>query len=305
MNTPTSSIKAHVALLSAIVIWSLSFIAIRYSLHGYSPGSLSLLRYLIASICLLPIFLRSPQILPLTNKQWLSVIFIGATGIAGYSLLLNKGEQFVPSGTASFIVSQTPVLSALLAIIFLRERIALMNVIGIVVSIAGVSLIAFSHMNFAVNKSISFILLATLFGSFQSILQKSLLTTMTETQVVSLGTFIGTSFLCFFARDLDEEIASAPSSATLAVVFLGVVPSILGQWLWCYGLARTTVIKASVYLYAMPLLSTVFAWIILSELPTVLALVGGLIALCGAVLVKADIFVQRNRLTSNASSLSS
>ncbi|WP_411139793.1 EamA family transporter [Streptomyces sp. x-80] len=62
--------------------------------------------------------------------------------MSAYQLLLNWGEIHVPAGTASLIVAVVPAISALLATVFLGERLTLAAVAGSAVALGGAALIA-------------------------------------------------------------------------------------------------------------------------------------------------------------------
>lgn len=280
-------IKSQLALAASITLWSFSFVAIRIGLEGYSPGALALLRYTVASLCLLAFFPKHARNFSLSMRDLLLLSAIGVIGIAGYSIFLTSGQKTVSSGMASFMIAQTPVITATLAMLMLKERPEPITFLGIVISIIGVSIIWQGQpVHLDLDTGLFLVMLATICGSLHSIWQKHLLGGLSPYQVTALCTWIATIALVIFAADLAKSFHHASLNATLAVVFLGIIPSTLGQWLWCYGLKNTLVTQATTYLYAMPILSTIFAWLILGEMPGSTALLGGSIALLGAIIVK-------------------
>jgi drug/metabolite transporter (DMT)-like permease len=74
-------------------------------------------------------------------------------------------------------------------------------------------------------------------------------------------------------------------SATIAVVYLGVFPSAIAYATWAYVLAQIPASRAATLLYLVPVLAIGAAWVWLSEVPTVMSLIGGAIVLSGVVLV--------------------
>ncbi len=286
----SKTLKVNLALISAVVLWATAFVAIRISLGGYSPGSVGLFRFGIASCCLaLPMLFGSkfPRLRP---RQILSLFIIGTIGTAAYSILLNSGEKNISPGMASFLVAQTPIINAILAMGFLKEKPSLNSITAISVSCLGVAIIVIGQPireNF--NLGLMLVITATVCGSLQSIMQKYMLGQLSPLHVSAISTWFATLALLFFLPNLLKEWHSAPTSATWAAIFLGLFPSTLGQWLWGYGLSKTLVVKASAYLYMMPFLSTSFAWLVLNEWPSRLELIGGLVALLGVVLVKKDV----------------
>jgi drug/metabolite transporter (DMT)-like permease len=290
LRMPSSkTIKVNLALLSSITIWSISFVAIRFALRGYSPASLSFIRYVIASIGFAFTIPFIKPSLRIGKKQLLWLLLTGAIGTAGYSLLLNKGEIVVLSAIASFIIAQTPVLSAILAISFLKEKPSQATIFGIGISFFGVAIIVTGHsMRLDLNVGLLLITGATFCGSLQSIWQKKLLQSLDPLCVSAFSVWFAALTLIPFTPHAIAELKVAAPQATLAALFLGIMPSMIGMWLWNYGLSKTTVVRATTYLYAMPIFSTFFGWLLLDEIPVAQALLGGSIALFGVIFVKKD-----------------
>jgi drug/metabolite transporter (DMT)-like permease len=283
----SEDIKANAALISAVILWSFSFVAIRIGLESYSPGALGLLRFLVASLCLLIMFPKSAQNISISIRDLLLLAGIGVIGIAGYSIFLSTSQKTVSSGLASFMVAQTPVITATLAMFMLKEKPNLITMLGIGISCLGVSIIWQGQpVHIDLDTGLMLLVLATICGSLHSIWQKHALAGLSPYQVTAISTWFAAAALLVFLPALLSTLKHASLHASMAVIFLGIIPSTVGQLLWCYGLSRTRVLKATAYLYAMPFLSTIFGWLILGEIPTGAALLGGSIALLGAVIVK-------------------
>ncbi len=276
------SLKTKIALAVAIILWSSAFVGIRMGLKGYSPGSLALFRFLIASICMGLIYLKWSNKNKFSKKDLLLLFLFGAIGIGGYHVFLNYGEISIPSGIASFIVSQSPLISMFFAIAFLRESFSPGAMVGALISIIGVGLISIGESDhFKFDIGILFMLIATLLSGLYSVLQKPFLKKYHAIDVTVIIIWGCTLVLLVYLPSLLRDIKTASMSATIAVVYLGIFPAAIAYIAWSYALARMPASQCVSFLYFMPVIATVLGWLCLGEVPVVLSLFGGMIALLG------------------------
>lgn len=278
--------RTRVAILLTIFFWASAFVGIRVGLQGYTPGGLALFRYLIASICAVVLYLRLPPSNPVHWFDTMKMLFVGILGIGIYNVALNYGELTVPSGIASFIISQMPVFTTILAVVFLGERLTQLGIVGLLVSIAGVLLIAAGQIEAVhLNHGFFCILLAAIVGGMYSTVQKPLLYKSHALKVAAYSIWGGTLSLLFYFPSMVHEIIHASWKATLAVVYLGIFPGALGYLCWGYVLWQIPASRAASFLYLMPIIATILGLVCLGEVPNFLSLLGGVVALGGASLM--------------------
>lgn len=283
MQTKTPfSLKTKIALTIAIVLWASAFVGIRAGLKGYSPGALALFRFLIASICMGLIYARLPKREVFARKDYWLILLFGAVGLGSYNVFLNYGELSVSSGIASFIIGQSPLLTLICAVLFLGEAFSLFSLIGILVSICGVGLIALGESGcFKCNSGLLFILLATIVNGLYSVLQKPFLKKYHAIDVTVFIMWGGTISLLIFTPSLLHDMKTAPLSATLAAIYLGIFPAAIAYLAWSYALAAIPASRCSTFMYFMPIITTFLGWLCLGEVPAFLSLCGGVVALLG------------------------
>ncbi|MFC9449266.1 DMT family transporter [Bacillus cereus] len=268
-----------------IIIWGTAFPAIRMGLESYTPEHLTLLRLLIASSILLVFSfiykLRLPDL-----KDIPAIFIFGALGFTIYHIALNYGEKTVNAGSASLIVSVTPIVTAILASVFLNEKMKLNGWIGSVISFIGIALISFSQGDsIQLNSGGLFVLLAAVSESLFFVFQKSYLKKYGFLPFTVYTILSSTICMLIFSPGVYQEILASPIEVNLSVIYLGVFPTVLPYIALAYIISRAGASEATSSLYLTPVTACFVAWIWLGEVPTFVSIIGGGITILGIVIV--------------------
>ncbi len=263
----------------------------RAVLQVYSPAHLALLRFLVASAVLglyaAVVRLRLPE-----KRDLPGVLTCGVLGVTVYHLALCAGQARVTAGSASILVNASPVFTALLATLFLGDRLGARGWIGIGVSFGGVALIALGEgKGLQLNAGALLILLAAFSVSLYTVIQKPYLKRYSPLEFSAYSIWSGTLLMLPIAvAGFPEAVTRAPLSLTLTGVYLGIFPAALAYITWTYLLSRLPAARAASLLYMVPPLVMCMAWVLLREVPPALSIVGGAVALMGVALTS----LQRN-----------
>lgn len=133
-------------LLVLAAVWGASFLFMRVAAPELGPVPLAALRVGIASLCLVPIaLLRSRGAL---RGRLVPVAVIGAINSAIPFCLLSYATLSVTAGLASILNATSPLWGALVAHVWLRDRLTPARVAGLVLGLAGVVILVWGRASF-------------------------------------------------------------------------------------------------------------------------------------------------------------
>ncbi|MFC5888610.1 DMT family transporter [Kitasatospora aburaviensis] len=274
--------KTLAAASTTVVLWASAFVAIRSAGAHFGPGALALGRLLVGAVALLALLVYRREGLP-PRAAWPGIAASGVLWFGLYMVALNWGEKQVDAGTAAMLVGIGPVLIALLGGWLLKEGFPTKLLTGMAVSLGGAVVVGFS-MSSGGGSSVVGILLCLLAAAVYAggvVSQKPALRHATPLQATTFGCLIGAVACLPFAPQLVADLADAPVSATLNVVYLGLFPTALAFTTWAYALSRTTAGRMGATTYSVPALVVLMAWTLLGEAPGPLTLAGGALCLAG------------------------
>ncbi|WEK49749.1 MAG: DMT family transporter [Candidatus Kaistia colombiensis] len=273
------------AIATTIIGWASAFAAIRVGLTALTPVELAAARYLSAAVPAGLYLLIARPPLP-SRKDFVRLLVIGVLFISAYAVLLNTGEQTIPAGPASFIIQINPIIVALIAMPLLGERFGLGGWLGTLVSFLGVGLIAYgSGDGFGLNVGALLILGAALCTSISTILQKPLLGRMPALAVTAWVLLLGSLPLTPAIPDTLSALRLAPPAVIGSIAYLVVLPTVIGYLTWAIALKRFPASRASNYLYCIAPTATLIGYLWLGEVPSLLGLLGGAMAIGGVLIV--------------------
>lgn len=278
---------AVLSLVLVMTIWGSSFAVAKASLSTLPPILFALLRFTVASLVLLPIAqLRGGTAKLQRPIAWYTIAVMGLTGVTFYYVGFNVSLNYTSASRAVLIQSAVPAVTALLAFLFLKERLTAKRVIGISISLIGVALVmvAAAPGGSARNLLAGDALMAatTILWAVYTILAKRMADN-DQIVVTAYSTLAGTVLLVPIAawEMLSGPVPHIPAQDWLSVVYLGAISSAGGYWLYNRSLQHLEASQTATFLNLMPVVGVTIAVVFLGETLVMWQLLGGAFVLLG------------------------
>jgi len=279
-------VRGHLFAVLTICIWSSTFVLSKIILETLTPLQVLLIRYGLAVFFLTLIYPKFNR--PTSFKEELIFMAIGGS-LVGYFLFENSALQLTYSSNVSLIVATIPLMTGFLSIVFLGNKfLTLRNVLGFVIAYSGVTVIIVNGSRLEgvvpLGDALAFGA-AAMFAVYSIVMEKAEeeYHLIQRTRKVFFYGFILLFLIVVFSGQSFADIKMTLPLG-LGLVYLGLLASSLAFIMWNEAIHQLGPVRTNLYIYLVPVVTTVFARIILKEQITWLSVLGTLAILTGLYL---------------------
>jgi drug/metabolite transporter (DMT)-like permease len=180
------------------------------------------------------------------------------------------------------VVNIAPLMIMALAALFLKERLTRGLVIGGAVAFLGVICIGLAtRSGNAPWWGVLLCVVATTASAGGVVAQKPVLARVSALQVTWTCCVIGAICCLPYAPKLVHDVRTAATGDLAWMAYLGVFPTSVAFTCWAYALARGTASRLAALAYLVPPITIGMSWLILGEVPQLVAILGGALCLAG------------------------
>jgi drug/metabolite transporter (DMT)-like permease len=286
---PSTAIKAFLA----ITFWGASFVATKIALREVSPLTVITLRFAMGvGVLMLVVASRQEFTLPRRGDLgWLALL--GLNGITVHQLLQANGLVTTSATNSGWIVALTPIFSALLAWLMLREPFGRLKVLGLALASVGALLVisrgqlSGGLLNIPATPGDFLMLLSSPNWALFTVLSKRMMGKFSPALMMTFVMAFGwLAILPLFAGARGWlELARLTAAGWGGVLFLGLLCSGAAYVFWYDALKVAGASQVAAFLYIEPMVTVVVAASLIGEVVTWATLVGGAIILIGVWLV--------------------
>lgn len=279
MNLRHSFLAALVA-----VLWGLNFVAIDFGLHANGrdvPPLLFVAMRFVLVVFPWILFIRKPEV------SWKAIIGVGLFMSAGqFGLLYLAMALGMPAGLASLVLQAQVLLTVLLAAGFLGERPSGRQLAGVVLGVAGLTLVAVGRSAVAPVLPLIIVLGAALSWAAGNVIARKAKAASGLGLVVWSGAVVplplaGLSLIIDGPAAVAGTLADLQPATIMSALYTAVFASLVGYGIWNRLLATYPSSAVVPFTLLVPVVGMSAAWLALGEVPTPAELTGGLLLLGG------------------------
>ncbi len=267
-----------------------SFIAAKYTTVDLTPLVTILLRYVIALLFFAALILaRKERVFRVELRHVPVFIVLGLSGIVGYHFFFFASLHHTSVANTAIINGLSPVITGLMAALFIRERLSPTNWLGIVIALSGV-LILVTKGNVVVLTGFDFnfgdllMLTAVVCWSIYALIARRMLdrySTLTVTFLASLFG-VGVLILMVIPEDLPGQLGTISPESVWALLYMGIAASGFGYLLYNLSIKGLGPTRTSGFVYStVPLLTGFLALIFFAEPVTITMLIATTLVIIG------------------------
>ena len=287
-----SLLFVYLKLFLTAVFWGGTFIAGRIVAKDVGPFAASFLRFAIASIFLLFITLKIEGKIPILNKgQIIPIILLGMTGVFAYNVFFFKGLKIIEAGRASLIIANNPIFITLFASYFFKEKLNILKVTGIIISVIGAIIVIsrgnlFDLLNGSVGWGELYIFCCVLTWVTYTLIGKAIMKDLSPFIPVFYSSVVGAValFVPAYFEGVMGDLVRYSTADWFGIFYLGFFGTVLG-FVWYYqGIKIIGPTKAGQFINFVPISAVLLSFFILGEPITLSLFVGAIFVISGVYL---------------------
>lgn len=265
--------KAHLALLATNIFFAINFTAVKFLINNslVKPFGLNLIRVAVTGLLLWIIFLFKQQRTIIHRKDIFRFILCALTGIAVNQLLFIKGLSLTYSIHASLLMLTTPILITIIAAFVLKERLTNFKITGLVLGIAGASVLIAARNNTGNAKDVLWgdilVIINAVSYTIYFILVKPLMSEYKPIAVIRMVFTIGFFMMLPFCwKEFSETPWQSYNITDYVLLTLIVIGGTFCAYLFnVYGIKILGASIAGAYIYLQPFFAAAIAMVFLGE----------------------------------------
>jgi drug/metabolite transporter (DMT)-like permease len=273
-----------------MVFWGFNVIATKLLVSSFMPVTMTALRIFTAAIGVFIILFFLKLVRKPTKKEWIYIIFGSFFNVVGHHYFLSIGLKETSASNGGLILGMGPILTTILAIIFLRNKVTVLRFCGIILGFMGISFIVFQGGQNVQLISLGdvHVFLSILLQAISFIMIKKISSTLDPRLMTGYMLLIGSVFLFIISIYIEPSGIQSMISGSLPVWLVFFASAFLatsaGHTIYNYAVGKVGPAESAVFINLNPFFALVGASLFLGEVITFTQVIGFIFIIFGVVL---------------------
>lgn len=280
-------LKAYSWLTFCVVVWGSNFVFGKILVQDFSSGLLTSLRLLFIVLFLFGLTSYKKQFKRLNKNDLFPILFLGVIGVFINQWSFFKGLQTADPTTSAIILAMTPILTGLLAALFLKEKLTIRMLMGSIIAIIGIYFVVVkgNSSSLHMEKGLMWIVVTMISFAIMIIMSRVLSQRIDPLTITLYSNLIGFIVSIPFAFTLDAPLRISSNISDWALLIgTAVVVHGVATLIWNNKIRHVDASKASVLSNLEPFVAMIMGLILLYKPITGGEILGSLFILTGVAL---------------------
>jgi drug/metabolite transporter (DMT)-like permease len=294
--TSISKKLIYLMLILVMVAWGLNVIATKLIVTVFSPVTITAFRIFAAAVCVF-IILALMKKIRIPTKRELRFILIGALfNVVGHHYFLSIGLKNTTASNGGLILGLGPLLTTVLAILFLGTSATMARIVGVLLGLLGVSLVVLQNGSIsAVSMGDLFVFISILSQAISFIFISKISKTLDPRLMTGYMLLFGSILLFFIGLIVEPNGLKSLNSGSMNVwlVFFAsaFIATAVGHMVYNFAVGQIGAAETSIFINLNPFFALISAVIFLDEKVILTQIIGFALIIAG-VLVGSDLWVE-------------
>ena len=284
-------------LVALSAVWGASFLFMRIAAPEFGPLVLVEVRVVIAALFLLPIFLLRANISELT-VHWKKLAILSVLNSAAPFFLLTFATLSITGGFAGILNATAPIFAAMVAWVWLSDRLGVSQIVGLVIGFVGVLVLVWNKVTLAFDGTTVAILagiIAAIFYAVGGNYTKKYMGQM-NSLAIATGTMTAAAIILLPIAIYLWPSEPVSTRSWIAAIIMGVASTGIAYILYFRLIRNVGPVKAITVTFLIPAFAMLWGAIVIDEKVTSIMVVGCTIIFLGTALATGMLSFGRRKV---------
>ena len=285
--------KVHMALAVVVAMWGLVFVAIARLLPQLDTMQLVVIRFTLIALVFGVIFIVRPSTRPrFTGWRDLGVfVVMGVLAVPGAQLPIVNGQNYLSPPLVSLVVTTSPAFAAVIAALWLSERLSRRQAIGFVVALLGVCVVILAGSggtSLEVDNvwGAGLTLLSPVSWALYTIFIKTITGRFDPFAAIGTTMITGSLAMSPLYPHAIDGLSDITATGWGWMAYLVIGGTVIPYMVWWWALSELSASSTTAYMYAIPLAALIWSFAILDIVPSAISLAGGAVVIAGVAMIQ-------------------